>query len=166
MIKIGFLPFCLEKILYESPNNIKEFEKRIKKILLKNLGRFGKVINPGLVLNLEMGKKAGSLFLKEDVDVIIMVYMSYITSDVPLKVIQKLKKPIIVMNSPLRTGFTTKDVMENLAPEHGIVGVVEISNLLKRINCPHYYIISGLMDEDSTYEKLVPYIEAVRTVKL
>ena len=54
MIKIGFLPFCLEKILYESPNNIKEFEKRIKKILLKNLGRFGKVINPGLVLNLEI----------------------------------------------------------------------------------------------------------------
>ena len=124
------------------------------------------MIYPGIVTNIEQGKSARSLFLKKDIDILVIVNLTYTTSEVAHSVIRGLDKPILVWNSSLLRGLDIDNSLVKLSLEHGPVGTNELTSILKRIDYPHYYIISGLMDKDSTYKKLAPYLEAARIVKL
>ena len=165
-LKIGFLPVCLELIRNNTPNLLPEIDRRIKDIIVKRIRKFGKVVDPGLIFNIELGKKARTDFLKEDVDIVIIANMSYSTSEIPFSVIRGLGKPVIILNTSLVRGLQSSDTVVQMVAEHSFVGTTELASLLKRISYPHYYIVSGLMDQDSTYNKIAPYLEAARIVKV
>ena len=165
-LKIGFLPVCLELIRNNTPNLLPEIDRRIKDIIVKRIRKFGKVVDPGLIFNIELGKKARTEFVKEDVDIIIIANMSYSSSEIPFSVIRGLGKPVIILNTSLIRSLQFRDTLVQMTAEHSFVGTTELTSLLKRIKYPHYYIVSGLMDRDSTYNKIAPYLEAARIVKV
>ena len=165
-LKIGFMPVVLG--LYTEI--IEDLEKRAQgnviDPVIKRLKKYGDVIYPGIVLDIERGRKARSEFLRGGVDIIIVMNLSYTTSEIPFSVLRGLNKPVIVFNSQFRKRIDKDFNITNLAEEHSFVGTTELASLLKRISYPHYYIVSGLMDRDSTYNKIAPYLEAARIVKV
>lgn len=165
-LKIGFMPVVLG-IYAELIEGLEErYDKRIIKPVIKRLKDFGEVIYPGIVLDIERGKKAKEKFLRNDVDIIILLNLSYTASEIPFSVLREMNRPLIVMNSQSRKTIDTEFNISNLAEEHCLVGTTEITSILKRINYPHYYIISGLLNRDSTYKKLASYLEAARVIKV
>ncbi|MFC2145506.1 hypothetical protein ACFLQQ_04160 [Actinomycetota bacterium] len=165
-LKIGFMPVVLG--LYTSlVDNLEErYDKRVIKPVIKRLKEFGEVVYPGIVLDIDRGKKAKAKFLKNDVDIIIVLNLSYTTSEIPFSVLRGMNKPLIVLNSQVRKTVDKDFKIVNLAEEHCLVGTTELTSILKRINYPQYYIVSGLIDKDSTYRKLAQYLDAVRVIKI
>ena len=165
-IKIGLMPVIIEVAKYEYDHFMPEINRRLEEILGKNISGLGRLINTGIVTNIKEARIARAELVKQDVDIIIIVNMTYTPSEVPFTAIRGLHIPLIVLNTSLSKGLKTSDTLKHTSTEHGIVGSTELASILKRIEYPCYYIVSGLMDKDSTYNKITPIIRAVGVKKL
>lgn len=165
-LKIGFMPIILGAYIEMIEGLGDRAQKRIIEPVIKRLEGFGDVIYPGIISSMEKGREARSAFLANDADVIIVQNLSYSTSEVPFSVFRGMRIPLIVINSQLRRTISEGFKLENIAEEHCLVGSTELASLLKRIGYPKYYIVSGLLERDSTFDKLTPILKAVQVKKL
>lgn len=164
--KIGLYVTFFKQVIELNPGLGLEVDRRLEEIVIEKLSKFGEIIYPGLVLSAEQGKRAKERFIREDIDIVIVLEMSYTLSNVSFAGLKDLNIPVIVWNTSLLDRADSDYSWKELVLDDGIVGTVELTSFLKRIDHPHYYIVSGLMEKDTTYNKLAPYIEAARVVKV
>ena len=157
-LKIGIVPVHFENAGETFPGFIEGIKKRLEKIIIKRLERFGKVLNPGLICNPLQAKRAREFYIKNDVDIFIVIELGYTTSNIPYESIKGLNKPVIIFNTALVKNVVKDLDYGKLSFDDGVVGTTEFASLLKRINYPEYYIVSGLMDKDKTYKKIANII--------
>jgi L-arabinose isomerase len=136
---------------------------------LRSLG--ANVVDVGLIDNPQKTREAADRFQREDVDLIFLYVSTYALSSTVLPVVQKLGKPVVVLNlQPTRAidyatfnklGNRTKMTGEWLANCQAC-SVPEIANAFLRSGVEFYQITGVLQDDPFVDDKLRAWIEAAR----
>jgi len=164
--KIGLLVTTLKHQAELTSDFKKITEDKIKNLVSKKITKYGEIIYPGLILDINGAKKAEQEFLKNNVDIILILEIGYATSNIPFMAIQKVKKPVIILNTSTRRVINRDfSMVPDAAQEQYILGNIELACLLKRVDRKNYFIVSGLMDDNSLYEKLGEYLKAAQVTK-
>ncbi|MBR4977034.1 MAG: hypothetical protein IKY61_08255 [Thermoguttaceae bacterium] len=140
---------------------------------LRSLG--ANVVDVGLIDNPEKTRAAADRFQREDVDLIFLYVSTYALSSTVLPVVQKLGKPVVVLNlQPTRAidyatfnklGNRTKMTGEWLANCQAC-SVPEIANAFLRSGVEFYQITGVLQDDPFVDDKLRAWIEAARVASI
>ncbi|MGZ8855774.1 MAG: L-arabinose isomerase family protein [Nitrososphaeraceae archaeon] len=163
-LKIGLLVTSYTKYFEVWPDLRETLEGLVKNKIIKNIKKYGEILYPGLVDDIDSAKRVESEFIKKDVDVILIVELAYTTSNIPLAAIKNIKKPIIVLSTQVKDRVKNQLSLKELLSGNCLVGTEELTSALKRTNL-NFSIVSGLMDKESTYKELGVYFDAIRVVK-
>ena len=158
---IGIVPVYFEYAGKAFPGFLEGIKNRLDEIIVKRMERYGKIFCPGLISNLEQSRKAREFFIVNDIDILVVIEFGYTNCNIVYESFKGLCKPVIIFNTAL-AATVLKDIdFGKVSYEDGVVGVMELASLLKRIEYPEYHIISGLMDEDGTYSKISKILDQV-----
>ena len=144
-IKVGFLPLYIK--LYDDMNGPQKrvpMEKYMN-TAISMLESFGiEVVMADQVCRIAPEfEAAAEKFNGENVDAVITMHLAYSPSLESIQALLKLNAPIIVFDStPDYALIKTSGYAALMAPNHGIHGVQDMCNLLKRNGRP-YYICAG-----------------------
>lgn len=144
-IKVGFLPLYIQ--LYDdnmTPDYRAPMEQYMNTVIqmLKDQGL--QVIPAEAVCRIAPEFEAAvAKFNAEDVDAVITMHLAYSPSLESIDALMKLEAPIIVFDSTADYEIVSYQNSENrIGPNHGIHGVQDMCNLLKR-NEKAYHICAG-----------------------
>ena len=158
--RVGLLPLMLEMYKIYAPDLIKK-QQLFVDIIAQNLRKFSNVVVSEISTNRKEVYKAVKIFDEKDVDVIIIIFVSYATSISILKPLLDTTKPILLLSTAPRSsmadGITMDDIMEN----HGVHGYMDLANVLKR-NGRDYVFVSGKKDDEKMWEYLKLWIISSR----
>src|SRR5258708_6573574 len=127
------------------------------------------LINAGLVDNIDKAFEAGSLFRREEVDLIFLYVSTYALSSTVLPVVQKAKVPVIILNlSPeAAIDYTAFNAMQDRTKMTGewlkycsACPVPEIANVFTRAGIKFHQVTGILRDDPITWKELGEWIEA------
>jgi len=143
--KIGLLGLSLElyqKNLPELMESLKKFSHKLKLTLEETIN----IVHFPLACNREEIEKAFSIFKKENVEGIILVFLSYATSLSLLPVLKKYSFPLLIWNTQnlreITKEFSHLDLMNN----HGMHGVQDLCSVLQREKIPFSLITGHFLD--------------------
>jgi len=127
------------------------------------------VINLGLVDNIDKAFSAGSIFRKEDVDIIFLYVTTYALSSTVLPVVQRAKVPVIILNlSPAAAiDYASFNKLQDRTTMTGewlafcsACPVPEIANVFKRTGI-NFHQVTGVLDkDDQCWSEIKEWIEA------
>lgn len=115
----------------------------------EQIGRFAGVVSAGLVDTVEAARAAGSLFRREEVDLVFCHAATYATSSLVLPVVQQAGVPVVVLNlQPVAAlDYPRADTAEWLA-NCSVCCVPEISNAFARAGID-FHVVSGMLESDA-----------------
>ncbi len=115
----------------------------------ERIGRFAEVVSAGLVDTVEAARAAGSLFRREEADILFCHAATYATSSQVLPVVQQAGVPVVVLNlqpSPA-LDYPRADTAEWLA-NCSVCCVPEIANAFARAGID-FHVVSGMLGGDA-----------------
>jgi L-arabinose isomerase len=145
-------------------------------IVGRNLERYGaEIINAGLVDSPEKAFESGSLFKREDVNLIFLYVTTYALSSTVLPVVRKAKVPVIVLNLAPEASIDYKN-FNGLNDRTAMTGewlafcaacpVPEIANVFKRSNIPFHQITGTLHNDPHVWKEVEEWIAAARVANI
>lgn len=170
-LRIGLFGIGLD-VYWEQFAGLKERLDGYLGVVAERLQRPGvRVVNAGLVDDPFRAKEAGSLFRREEVEVVFLYATTYALSSTVLPVLRRAKVPVIVLNlvpeaaidyaTFNRLGNRTRMTGEWLAYCGGCP-VPEISNVLQRAGIPFHQITGVLDGRDACWREVDDWVEAAR----
>lgn len=133
------------------------------------------VINAGLVDTTDKAFEAGSLFRKEEVDIIFLYVTTYALSSTVLPVVQRAKVPVIILNlSPEETiDYKAFNKMTDRTKMTGewlafcsACPVPEIANVFKRTGIQFHQVTGMLHNDKICWNEIKEWIEAARVAHI
>lgn len=91
---------------------------------------------------------AAEMFKKEDVDALITYHLAYSPSLESIDAISSVGVPVIVCDTTLTYDMSERMDCEDILPNHGIHGVMDMCNLLKRRGVTYYVEAGHLLHTD------------------
>ncbi len=145
----------------ELPKLIDEDAIKINKILKEELN----IVNPGIVNSREKVKKATELFKRENIDLLIICYLTWGEDRLIIEVIEKLSGiPILLWcYSPFQKLPETMNMLD-LFRSSGPVGTVQASGPLKRMGKSFGFAFGSYKNKE-TIRKIVDYSKAAKLAK-
>ena len=165
-IKVGFLPLYIK--LYDDANGVgyrtpMENYMHMAITMLKAQG-IDVVVSDVCRLKSEFDT-AANMFNEADVDAVITMHLAYSPSLESIEALLSLKAPIIVFDStPDYELIKSAAFKGKIGPNHGIHGVQDMCNLLKRNGKP-YYICAGHALHSEVVAELAGMCRAVAVKK-
>ncbi len=160
--KIGFIGLSLElyeKNLPQLMDNLRKFSQEVKLILEK----MAEVVYFPLACKREQIEEAFSSFKKENVNGVILVFLSYSTSFSILPALKKYSLPILIWNTQkikeINLDFSQEDLLNN----HGMHGVQDLCSVLKREKIS-FSLITGHFLDGKTKKKVKSWCKAAKAV--
>jgi L-arabinose isomerase len=149
-------------------------EQRLKgyqKAIAEKMGRMSaEIIDAGLVDNPAKAAGAGSLFRKEEVDLLFLYISTYALSSTVLPVLQSVKAPVVILNlQPEQSidfekfnkiGDKGKMTGEWLANCQAC-SVPEIASVLIRSGIK-FHIVTGYLEDEEAWREIYSWMEASR----
>ena len=129
------------------------------------------IINAGLVDNIDKAFAAGSLFRREEVDLIFLYVSTYALSSTVLPVVQKAKVPVIILNlSPeAAIDYTAFNAIQDRTKMTGewlkycsACPVPEIANVFTRAGIKFHQVTGILRDDPVCRQEIAEWVEAAR----
>ncbi|HTI09193.1 MAG TPA: hypothetical protein VL832_11580 [Puia sp.] len=133
------------------------------------------IINAGLVDNIDKAFAAGSLFRREEVDLIFLYVTTYALSSTVLPVVQRAKVPVIILNlSPEPAidykAFNAMDDRTKMTGEWlrycSACPVPEIANVFTRAGIKFHQVTGILQDDPIAWKEITEWIEAARVAHI
>ncbi len=104
-------------------------------------------------------------FEMQDVDLIVVLFISYAASIAALNPLSRTRLPLLMFStSPkgsMAEGMTTEDIMLN----HGVHGYMDLANVLRR-NGRQFVLVAGKSDDKRAYREIAQWAESARAVKM
>ncbi len=131
------------------------------------------LINAGLVDNAEKAFEAGSLFRRNEVDLIFLYVSTYALSSTVLPVVQRAKVPVIILNlSPgAAIDYETFNAMTDRTKMTGewlawcsACPVPEIANVFSRVGIRFHQVTGMLYDDPLAAQEIREWVEAARVM--
>lgn len=133
------------------------------------------IVNLGLIDTPEKAFEAGSLFRKEDVDIIFLYVTTYALSSTVLPVVQRAKVPVIILNlSPEASiDYEAFNKMEDRVKMTGewlaycsACPVPEIANVFNRAGIKFHQVTGMLHDDEECWNEVEEWIEAAKVAHI
>lgn len=133
------------------------------------------VINAGLVDTASKAFETGSLFRREEVDLVFLYVTTYALSSTVLPVVQKAKVPVIILN--LSPGEAIDyNRFNSMSDRTQMTGewlafcspcpVPEIANVFNRTGIRFHQVTGILQDHDSCWNEIKEWVEAARVAHI
>jgi len=128
---------------------LKETLEGYQKDIEQRLGEFGvEVISAGLVDDAHRAQEAGDFFAKENVDLVICYSATYATSSQVLPVVQRLRRPVVILNLQPVAAIDYKNAdTRTFLTNCGCCPVPEISCAFERSGI-QFNVVTGVLYED------------------
>jgi L-arabinose isomerase len=133
------------------------------------------IINAGLVDNVDKAFEAGTMFRKEDVDLLFLYVTTYALSSTVLPVVQRCRVPVIILNlvpEPAidyatfnRSTDRTKMTGEWLA-HCSPCPVPEIANVFNRTGIKFHQVTGMLQNDTETWAEITEWAEAAKVAHI
>ncbi len=133
------------------------------------------IINAGLVDTIDKSFEAGTMFRKEDADIIFLYVTTYALSSTVLPLVQRAKAPVIILNlSPeAAIDYTSFNAITDRTKMTGewlafcsACPVPEIANVFNRTGIAFHQITGMLQDDDECWNEIKEWIEAAKVAKI
>ncbi|HEX7754438.1 MAG TPA: arabinose isomerase [Niabella sp.] len=129
------------------------------------------IVNAGLVDTVDKAFAAGSLFRRQEVDLIFLYVTTYALSSTVLPAVQRTKVPVIILNlSPgAHIDYSAFNAMNDRTKMTGewlawcsACPVPEIANVFKRTGI-QFHQVTGMLDNDATgWKEITEWVEAAK----
>lgn len=132
----------------------------------ERIGQFADVVSAGLVDTVGAARAAGSLFRREEVDIVFCHAATYATSSQVLPVVEQAGVPAIVLNlQPVAAlDYPRTDTAEWLA-NCSVCCVPEISNAFARAGID-FHVVSGMLEGDAAaWREIEEWCQAAGAVR-
>ena len=164
-IKAGYLPLYIK--LYDDSN-----PKTREPLVAYMNGLIGMLETQGLeIVRADVCRikeefdAAAELFIKEDVDVVITQHLAYSPSEESIGALLSLPVPIVVFDTtPDYELLSMADYQSGISPNHGIHGVQDMTNMLRKNGRP-YYICAGHALHSEVISEVVGMCRAAAAAK-
>jgi len=161
---IGLLPLMLE--LYREYNpELADKQRPFIESIAVNMGQFAAVITAPVCSRRGEVKKSVQEFEIKDVDILVIVFISYATSISALNPLLETPVPVLLFSTSPRSsmaeGMTNEDIMLN----HGVHGYMDLANVLKRNKRP-FIFVSGKKDDTAALREIEQWSKAAQVKKL
>ena len=153
---IGLLPLMLEMYKVYTPNLVKKQQLFVDTIM-NNLKEYSEVVVSKISMNREEVTQAVKLFNEKDVDIIIILFVSYATSISVLRPLLNTTKPILLLSTTPKSSMANEITMDDIMENHGVHGYMDLANVLKR-NGRKYVFVSGKKDDVNLWKDLNGWI--------
>ena len=131
------------------------------------------IVNAGLVDNADKAFAAGSLFRRNEVDIIFLYVSTYALSSTVLPVVQRVKAPVIVLNLSPEAAIDY-DAFNAMTDRTAMTGewlaycsacpVPEIANVFRRVGI-RFHQITGMLYHDPIVEREIrEWVEAAKVM--
>jgi L-arabinose isomerase len=168
-LKIGLFGIGLDAYWPQFDGLKERLEGYLDLVHQKLLAIHPSVINAGLVDTVDKAFDAGSLFRREEVDLVFLYVTTYALSSTVLPVVQRAKAPVIILNlSPAEAidynRFNSLNDRTKMTGEWlafcAPCPVPEISNVFNRTGIQFHQITGVLNDNDECWTEIKEWIEA------
>lgn len=162
--KIGLLPLMLEMYKKFAP----EMEKKQKPFIDDIAGRisgFADLEAAHICSRREEIKSSVRSFEREDVDLIVVVFISYSTSISAINPLLETGTPLLLFSTSPKSGMADGMDMEDIMFNHGMHGYMDLANVLKR-NKRQYAFVSGKKDDAGAYGQIEQWAKTAGVKKM
>ena len=165
-VKIGLLTGGYFEYWRMFPENLREnVEADLERVRANFKKRFEHVVCAKTVDTLDAADEAGKLFKQEDIDMLVIVYGTYLPDFMTLHVINQVKHVPVVFYSIQGTDFIDpKGNYEHSMRNSGVIGIAQITGTLRKMN-RDYKVIVGSIDDERAYRKIEIQVKAMQAIK-
>lgn len=147
----------------ELPAALEKNALQLKGLLEKNC----EVIYPFLVGSEDKARKAGKVFVDNDVDVVLMYHATYIDDAMSMALIDEIKGvfPVLFLSQGLPNIPDSFSLIES-GTCWGVNSAVQLPSSLKRLgSTTNYGFVFGHIEDDRAISEIIQYAKAARCVK-
>lgn len=174
-LKIGLFGIGLDTY-WEQFDGLKvRLEGYLKKVEDQLFGMHPNIINAGLVDTVDKAFAAGSMFRREEVDLIFLHVTTYALSSTVLPVVQKAKAPVIILNLSPEASIDYAS-FNNMTDRTKMTGewlaycsacpVPEIANVFKRTGIPFHQVTGILQNDERCWNEIKEWVEAAKVAHI
>jgi len=160
--KVGLLGLMFK--LYDGIPELKPTMTEFAKELIKIITPFADVEFPGVCNKRSQVETAIANFESKNVDLLIVVLLTYAPSHIALPGLLKTKLPVLIFNTQKAYSIGSDIPPEVLTENHGMHGVQDLANVLLRSE-REFYILTGHYKDKNTIEQLRNWCEAASVAK-
>lgn len=147
-------PETLQKNVESDMNRVRENFKK----------RFENVVCSDMVDTLDAAEAAARLFKKEDIDVLIIAYGTYLPDFMTMHVINALSDvPVVFFSVQNTDSIDTESDYEHSLRNSSTIGIAQITGTMRKLG-RDYRIVVGCIDDRRAYDKISVYIKAVQAI--
>lgn len=163
-MRVGLLPLyiTLYDIVDKSFRN--RFEPFYEKVALMLESRGVEVVKNDFCMEEEDFKKAVNSFEENGCDAIVTLHIAYSPSLKSSECLKKTNLPIIICDTTETFDFSDKQSSGEIMYCHGIHGVMDMCNLLKKHKKP-YAIAAGHIENSDVIDRVVGLVRAAKSAK-
>ena len=165
-VKIGLLTGGYFEYWRMFPDHLQEdVESDLERVRDHFRSRYTSVVCSETVDTLDAAEKAGCLFRSEDIDLLVIVYGTYLPDFMTLHVINQLKDiPLVFFSIQGEDAVDKKGNYEHSMRNSGLIGVAQITGTLRKMN-RSYKVVVGSIDDERAYRKIDVQVKALQAVK-
>lgn len=163
-LKIGLLPMYIEMYDRYVPH-IRPRIDEFRAIIIKKLEDMGFIVAAAPICRVEKEfSQAIASFEKEEVDAVVTLHMAYSPSLESSAVLADTRLPLIILDTTPAYGFGPSQEVCEIDFNHGIHGVQDMCNLLKR-NKKDFFLEAGHWEKSDVLERIAGWVKAARLAK-
>jgi L-arabinose isomerase len=156
---VGILPLYLK--LYDE--TVPDLKPKLEVFLKKLINKFKKegisILEAPVCREKEEFDKAVKNFENEAIDAIVTIHLAYSPSLESVGALAKTDLPIIIFDTTPKYDFGENPSQNDIMMNHGIHGVQDLCNLLKR-NGKYYSLVTGYWEKKEVFGKVVKRIDS------
>ena len=174
-MKIGLFGIGLDTYWSQFEGLKVKLDGYLKRVEEKLKAFHPEILNAGLVDNIDKAFETGSLFRREEVDLIFLYVTTYALSSTVLPVVQRAKVPVIILNlapSPAidYENFNAQDDRTKMTADWltycSACPVPEIANVFNRTGIKFHQVTGMLEDDQCCWDEIREWVEAARVAHI
>ena len=163
-VKIGLLTMGYFEYWRMYPELKEKVSNDIADITKEVLSRFDNVVQSGLVDTLDGADEAGKLFLRENVDVVLLVYGTYMPDFITLAALDYVAhKPLIMFSMQTQENIDKKGDYQCSLQNSGIIGISQFTGTMAKLS-RKYSVVVGSKNDARAYDKIAKHMRALQAV--
>lgn len=132
--------------------------------LCAEISRESVLVKSGMVDTLDSALRAGKLFKREDVDVIVLVGGTYVADFISLAALDAAPAvPLVIFSMQAHENINRQGDYESSLRNSGIIGVAQLTGTLRKLK-REFEIIVGSAGDERAYRRIGGRLRAVRAV--
>ena len=164
-LKVGLLTCGYFEYWRMYPKTLKQKVEQDLRKVAASFRRDFDVVCPGLVDTLDAADRAGRLFKKEHVDMLIVVEGTYIPDYLSLHAIDYVREtPLLLFSTQSGDNLDPRSDYEETLRNSGLIGIAQLTGTLAKMG-RKYRAVVGSIDDPQAYAEIAAYGAALRVVE-